>query len=49
MEPFHASWMPCPPACQKHGSPMWAPLFGMLTDRFGVTWVMDVVADYSTS
>jgi PhnB protein len=21
----------------------WAPLFGMLTDRFGVTWVVDVV------
>ena len=21
----------------------WAPLYGMLTDRFGVTWVLDVV------
>ena len=20
----------------------WAPLYGMLTDRFGVTWVLDV-------
>lgn len=25
----------------------WAPLFGMLTDRFGVTWVVDVVAPYN--
>ncbi|MEU0430121.1 VOC family protein [Streptomyces sp. NPDC006290] len=25
----------------------WAPLYGMLTDRFGVTWVMDVTAPYN--
>ncbi len=30
-------------------SSQWAPLFGMLTDRFGITWVVDVVADYSAS
>lgn len=24
----------------------WAPLAGMLTDRFGVTWVLDVAAPY---
>ncbi|MDH6133731.1 PhnB protein [Kitasatospora sp. MAA4] len=24
----------------------WAPLYGMLTDRFGVTWVLDVTAPY---
>lgn len=24
----------------------WAPLCGMLTDRFGVTWVLDVAAPY---
>ncbi|MFI2644501.1 VOC family protein [Streptomyces sp. NPDC018610] len=23
----------------------WAPLYGMLTDRFGVTWVLDVTAN----
>ena len=23
----------------------WAPAYGMLTDRFGVTWVIDVAAD----
>ncbi|GAA0940161.1 VOC family protein [Nonomuraea longicatena] len=23
---------------------VWAPLYGMLTDRFGVTWVLDVTA-----
>lgn len=22
----------------------WAPLYGMLTDRFGVTWVLDIAA-----
>jgi PhnB protein len=25
----------------------WAQLFGMLTDRFGVTWVVDVVIQYN--
>ncbi|MFJ8753912.1 VOC family protein [Streptomyces sp. NPDC102441] len=25
----------------------WAPLYGMLTDRFGVTWVLDVAAPYA--
>jgi PhnB protein len=24
----------------------WAPLYGMLRDRFGVTWVLDVAAAY---
>ncbi|HST41449.1 MAG TPA: VOC family protein [Conexibacter sp.] len=24
----------------------WAPLYGMLRDRFGVTWVVDVAAPY---
>ncbi|MER7588654.1 VOC family protein [Micromonospora sp. NPDC127501] len=24
----------------------WAPLYGMLTDRFGVTWVLDVAVEY---
>lgn len=24
----------------------WAPLYGMLKDRFGVTWVVDVVSPY---
>lgn len=28
------------------GSP-WALLFGMLTDRFGVTWVVDVMKPYN--
>ena len=27
----------------------WAPLYGMLTDRFGITWVVDVAAQYSES
>jgi PhnB protein len=25
----------------------WAPLYGMLKDRFGVVWVMDVVSEYT--
>ncbi|MGW7514437.1 VOC family protein [Streptomyces sp. NPDC054796] len=25
----------------------WAPLYGMLKDRFGVTWVLDVVSEYN--
>ncbi|RLL66045.1 VOC family protein [Streptomyces sp. Z26] len=24
----------------------WSPLYGMLTDRFGVTWVLDVAVPY---
>ena len=27
----------------------WAPLYGMLTDRFGITWVVDVVSQYAAS
>ncbi|MDT0609191.1 VOC family protein [Streptomyces lancefieldiae] len=27
----------------------WAPLYGMLRDRFGVTWVLDVVSEYGAS
>jgi PhnB protein len=29
---------------QPLGASAWSPLYGMLTDRFGVTWVMDVTA-----
>ena len=25
----------------------WVPLYGMLKDRFGITWVVDVVTEYS--
>jgi PhnB protein len=25
----------------------WAPLYGMLTDRFGITWVVDVAVQYA--
>lgn len=27
----------------------WSPLYGMLTDRFGVTWVLDVAVAYDPS
>jgi PhnB protein len=29
---------------EAYGPAQWAPAFGMLTDRFGVTWIMDVAA-----
>jgi hypothetical protein len=25
----------------------WAPLYGMLTDPFGITWVLDVAVEYN--
>jgi PhnB protein len=25
----------------------WAPLYGMLTDRFGITWVLDIAVPYA--
>lgn len=27
----------------------WAPLYGMLTDRFGITWVVDVAVQYAAA
>ena len=32
---------------EKYGPAQWAPGFGMLTDRFGVTWILDVAAPYA--
>ena len=34
---------------QPLGPAQWAPLYGMLKDPFGVTWVLDVVSDYNPS
>ncbi|WP_046506501.1 VOC family protein [Streptomyces odonnellii] len=31
------------------GPAQWAPLYGMLKDRFGVTWVVDVAVAYDAS
>jgi PhnB protein len=31
---------------QPIGPSQWAPLYGQLTDRFGVTWVLDIVAEH---
>ena len=25
----------------------WGPLYGMLTDRFGITWIVDVLAEHA--
>lgn len=33
---------------QPIGPSPWAPLYGQLTDRFGVTWVLDVAVEYPT-
>ncbi|WP_280401400.1 VOC family protein [Nocardia carnea] len=32
---------------EEYGPAQWAPAFGMLTDRFGITWVLDVAAEYA--
>jgi PhnB protein len=29
---------------EEYGPTPWAPAFGMLTDRFGITWILDVAA-----
>ncbi|MFF5207547.1 VOC family protein [Streptosporangium sp. NPDC000396] len=34
---------------QPLGPAQWAPLYGMLKDRFGVTWVVDVVGEDNAS
>ena len=31
---------------EPSGPAQWAPTFGMLTDRFGVTWILDVAASF---
>jgi len=32
---------------EAFGPAPWAPAFGMLADRFGVTWIVDVAAGYA--
>ncbi|WP_243787932.1 VOC family protein [Saccharopolyspora gloriosae] len=32
---------------EPFGPAQWAPAFGMLTDRFGTTWIVDVAADHA--
>jgi PhnB protein len=32
---------------EKYGPSQWSPGFGMLTDRFGVTWILDVATPYA--
>ena len=34
---------------QPLGPAQWAPLYGMLQDRFGVVWVLDVATEYTAS
>jgi len=32
---------------EAFGPARWAPAFGMLTDRFGITWILDVATEYA--
>ncbi|GHF70283.1 PhnB protein [Amycolatopsis bartoniae] len=32
---------------EAFGPAQWAPAFGMLADRFGVTWILDVATEYA--
>jgi PhnB protein len=32
---------------QDLGPAGWSPLYGMVKDRFGVTWVLDIAVDYN--
>ncbi|APU17573.1 MULTISPECIES: VOC family protein [Actinoalloteichus] len=32
---------------EAYAPAQWAPAFGMLTDRFGITWVLDVAAEHA--
>ncbi|MEU0504079.1 VOC family protein [Nocardia sp. NPDC005998] len=32
---------------EEFGPAQWAPGFGMLRDRFGITWILDVTAEYA--
>jgi PhnB protein len=34
---------------EAYAPAQWAPAFGMLTDRFGVTWILDVAAQYAAA
>ncbi|MFE9657852.1 VOC family protein [Micromonospora sp. NPDC006431] len=34
---------------EAYGPAQWAPGFGMLTDRFGITWILDVAAQYANA
>ncbi|MFC0508919.1 VOC family protein [Micromonospora costi] len=34
---------------ENYGPAQWAPAFGMLTDRFGVTWILDVATEYAAA
>ncbi|HEY2224701.1 VOC family protein [Actinomycetospora sp.] len=34
---------------QPLGPAAWGPAYGMLTDRFGVTWVLDVAVEHAAS
>jgi len=46
LEPYWARLVEGSVVVVDLGPAPWAPLYGMLTDRFGVTWVLDVAVPY---
>jgi PhnB protein len=34
---------------EAYGPTQWAPAFGMLTDRFGITWILDVATQHASA
>jgi PhnB protein len=32
---------------EAYAPAQWSPAFGMLADRFGITWILDVAAEYA--
>ncbi|GAA3585001.1 VOC family protein [Amycolatopsis ultiminotia] len=34
---------------QPIGPSQWSPLYGQLTDRFGITWVLDIAVEYPSA
>jgi len=34
---------------EAYAPAQWAPAFGMLTDRFGITWILDIAAQYANA
>ncbi|MEU9507073.1 VOC family protein [Micromonospora sp. NPDC048170] len=34
---------------EAYGPAQWSPAFGILTDRFGITWILDVAAQHTNA
>lgn len=47
VRPFWDSLADGATVIEAFGPAQWTPAFGMLTDRFGITWILDVAADHT--